>query len=162
MHTIGHQTVLASDIAAFDRIELKSQRRTAAGIVVDFGFQSLRVNIFEHEVLYRYNGVVLKPLQEYFGAGFELINTFRGGLHAYPKIGKICAVYDGRPETGKIVDVGIVFVKVLKYCFHRSPPKTKFCTLIIAFFVPKLNNTEIFLFLQVCQACKAKDNLKHR
>ena len=64
MYAVCDETVLTADIASFYRIELKSECRTAAGVIVDFGFNIFRIDIFQHQVLNRYDVVLFHPFHE--------------------------------------------------------------------------------------------------
>ena len=64
MYAVCDETVLTADIASFYRIELKGECRTAAGVIVDFGFNIFRIDIFQHQVLNRYDVVLFHPFHE--------------------------------------------------------------------------------------------------
>ena len=53
VHAVCHQTILAADAAAADRIELVGKGRASARIVVDFCLDRLRIDGFQTTPLYR-------------------------------------------------------------------------------------------------------------
>ena len=78
MNAVGHQAVLAADIAALDGIDFERERRAAARVVMNFSLDLFRIDFFEVKFRYGNNRLVLDALHEDFRTAVQpLERTFR-------------------------------------------------------------------------------------
>ena len=114
MDSVRHQTILTSDITSFDRIDLKSQCRTTAGVVMDLCVNGFRIKILKYQMLYRDNGMISQPFLKDLRSGLQFFTGFLRWDHGYAQRLQIIPVYDRRFKAFQRIDIDLMLIKVFE------------------------------------------------